>query len=134
MATPSRTLSRRTTLRAYAPGADWSDFATAVSLHAHTSHSREVMSDLPQYIVRIPIVGDWFARAGASRVEFSKGYWRPPATPREVFDSETAQIDARFGLRSIVSITDHDDIAAGLELQEQYASNRAPVSVEWTVP
>jgi hypothetical protein len=134
MVAPSRTLSRRTTLRAYAPGADWSGFATAVSLHAHTWHSREVMSDLPNYIIKVPIVADWFRRTGASRLDFSKAYWRPPATPREVFDSETAQIDARFGVRSIVSITDHDDIAAGVELQEQYAVSRAPISVEWTVP
>ena len=134
MAAPSRTLSRRTTLRAYAPDADWNGFSSAVSLHAHTWHSREVMSDLPNYIVKIPIVADWFRRTGASSLDFSKGYWRPPATPREVFDSETAQIDARFGLRSIVSITDHDDIAAGIELQEQYAVGRAPISVEWTVP
>jgi hypothetical protein len=134
MVAPSRTLSRRTTLRAYARGADWTGFATAVSLHAHTWHSREVMSDLPTYIVKIPIVADWFRRTGAASLDFSKGYWRPPATPREVFDSETAQIDARFGLRSIVSITDHDDIAAGIELQERYAASQAPISVEWTVP
>ena len=133
MAVPSRTLSRRTTLRAYAPGADWSGFATAVSLHAHTWHSREVMSDLPAYITRIPIVADWFERTGGAQLDFSKVYWRPPATPREVFDSEAAQIASRFGLPSIVSITDHDDIAAGLELQ-QCSAGRAPIAVEWTVP
>src|SRR5262249_24068057 len=44
------------------------------------------------------------------------------------------QIDARFGLRSIVSVTDHDDIAGGLELQLWFAPDRAPVSFEWTVP
>lgn len=134
MATHSRTLPRQTTLRAYAAGADWSRFTTAVSLHAHTSHSREVMSDLPAYISRIPIVAGWFQRGRAAQVDFSKTFWRPPASPREVFDSEVAQIERAFGLRSIVSVTDHDNIDACLELQERYAASRAPISVEWTVP
>jgi hypothetical protein len=28
-----------------------------VSLHAHTSYSREVLADLPRYLVQIPFVG-----------------------------------------------------------------------------
>jgi hypothetical protein len=98
------------------------------------------MSDLPAYITSIPIVGARFdaeverRRGTDQEVDFSKGWWHPPISPRALFDSETAQIDARFGLRSIVSLTDHDDIAAGLELQQWFASDRAPVSFEWTVP
>jgi hypothetical protein len=99
-----------------------------------------VLADLPAYISRIPVIGPQFDRelgrrqAGEDRIDFNKGWWHPPATARQVFDSEAQQIDRRFGLDSIVSITDHDDIAAGVEVQLLYAARRAPVSVEWTVP
>ncbi len=130
---PSHSLPRRTTLRAYAENADWSRFTTAVSLHAHTSYSREVMSDLPRYIAKIPFVAGRFKRSAAD-VDFSKGWWHPPIDARGVFESEVAQIERRFGLDSIVSLTDHDDISAGLDVQARYASRRAPISTEWTVP
>ena len=135
-----RALLRHTSLRRYVERVDWSGFGAVVSLHAHTFHSREVMSDLPAYITRIPFVGPRFEtevdrRRGTDQaVDFSKGWWHPPISPRALFDSEAAQIDARFGIRSIVSVTDHDEIVAGLELQRWFASDRAPVSVEWTVP
>jgi hypothetical protein len=98
------------------------------------------MLDLPGYITKIPIVGPRFdaeverRRGTDEELNFSKGWWHPPISPRALFDSETAQIDARLGLRSIVSLTDHDEIAGGLELQQWFASDRAPVSFEWTVP
>jgi len=135
-----RALLRHTSLRRYVDGVDWSRFGAAVSLHAHTFHSREVMSDIPAYITRLPFVGARFdfevarRRGTDEELDFSKGWWHPPISPRALFDSETAQIDARFGLRSVVSLTDHDDISSGLELQQWFASDRAPVSFEWTVP
>jgi hypothetical protein len=98
------------------------------------------MSDLPAYIVRIPVVGPRFEaelerrHAADEAVDFAKGWWHPPISPRALFDSETAQIDRRFGIASIVSLTDHDEIAGGLELQRWFAAGRAPVSFEWTVP
>ncbi len=130
---PSHSLPHRTTLRAYADTADWTRFTTAVSLHAHTSYSREVMSDLPRYIAKIPFVAGRFKRSSAD-VDFSRGWWHPPIDARGVFESEVAQIEQRFGLASIVSLTDHDDIAAGLDVQRLYATSRAPISFEWTVP
>jgi hypothetical protein len=130
----------RETLRAYVGNADWSAFRSVVSPHAHTHHSREVLSDLPVYIRRIPLVGPWFdrevnrRRANDAPVDFSKGWWHPPVSARALFDSEVSQIDRRFGLESIVSMTDHDDLTAGLSIQRLYAADRAPISVEWTVP
>jgi hypothetical protein len=38
------------------------NFRAAVSLHAHTHHSREILADLPAYIVRIPFVSHLFER------------------------------------------------------------------------
>ena len=133
--------ARRSSIREFAPHADWSAFRSAVSLHAHTHHSREVMADLPRYIARIPVLSGILERqqrarreAGESAIDFSKGWWHPPVSPRALFESEEEQIDRRFGLMSLVSVTDHDDITAGLELQERYAARRAPVSFEWSVP
>jgi len=136
----ARTLAPRTTLRAYAREADWSGFRSVVSLHAHTCYSREVLSDLPPYISRIPIVGPRFVRELEGRraeddaIDLARGWWHPPVTPRELFESECRQIDRSFGLDSMVSITDHDEIAAGLDVRRLYAPGRSPISVEWTVP
>jgi hypothetical protein len=66
--------------------------------------------------------------------DFSRGWWHPPVSPRAVFDSESQQIERRFDLAALVSVTDHDDIRAGLDLQNLYANRRAPISLEWTVP
>jgi hypothetical protein len=135
-----RSLLRHTSLRAFAEGADWHSFRAVVSLHAHTCYSSESLIDLPRYIHRIPLVGPRFERELDERrardlvIDFSRGWWHPPLGPREVFDSEAAQIDRRFGLDAIVSVSDHDDIRAGLDLQRLFAARRAPVSVEWTVP
>lgn len=137
-------VSRRgvpTELRAWKKGQDVSrEFLSGVSLHAHTHHSRESLAHLPRYIVQIPIVGPLFdqevrqhqARSGAP-VDFSKGWWHPPVSPRAVFDSEASQI-TKLGLSPIVSVTDHDSIEAGLELQQTFSPRCSPLSFEWTLP
>jgi hypothetical protein len=120
---------------------NWHPFKTVVSLHSHTHHSREVMVSLPEYFARIPFVASCFVRQQrmygdrtGDSLDFSKGWWHPPVSPRQVFESEVHQIEARFALSPVVSITDHDDVAAGIELQAMYALRRAPLSFEWTVP
>ena len=60
--------SASATLRDFADHADWTDFRSAVSLHSHTSHSREVMADLPTYIERIPVVAAFYEREMRARV------------------------------------------------------------------
>jgi hypothetical protein len=114
------------------------NYRAAVSLHAHTHHSKEVLADLPAYIVRIPVVAHLFERAVRGHEEreghsldFTKGWWHPPVTPRAVFQSEVAQIE-KLQLAPLVSVTDHDDITACLELQALYNPVCAPVSFEWT--
>jgi hypothetical protein len=131
----------RASYRDFDGNEDWRRFQAAVSLHSHTHHSREVMACLPQYFARIPLVGSRFERKRQTALaptgdsfDFSKGWWHPPVGPRQVFESEVQQIERRFGLSSIVSVTDHDDIAAGIELQGMYALRRAPISFEWRVP
>ena len=119
----------------------WRDFRAVASLHAHTHHSREVTSDVPSYIFRIPLLAACFERELRTLVEtqgraidFSKGWWHPPVSPREVFESEAQQVEHRFDLSPLVSLTDHDSVRAGFEIQAIYAERRAPISFEWTVP
>jgi hypothetical protein len=114
---------------------------SAVSLHCHTHHSKEALTFIPHYAARIPVVARFF-RNEADRyltlhgrtIDFARAYWTPPVAPREVLEIETLQIESRFGLPALVSITDHDDIEAGLRLQVMDATNRIPISLEWTVP
>lgn len=114
----------------------WHQFRSAVSLHAHTSYSREGLADLPRYLVQIPFVGSRVERELRTEcaVDFSKGWWHPPVTAREVFASESAQIAERLQLSPMVSLSDHDDLRAGLDVQQVHDARRAPISFEWTVP
>lgn len=114
---------------------------TGVSMHCHTRHSKEMLDFIPYYAERIPVVSyfwrrecaRYLAREGKKLPNFSTGYWLPPLIGEEVFDSEKQQMN-RAGLDAIVSITDHDSIAANLEINERTANAQAPISMEWTVP
>jgi hypothetical protein len=115
-------------------------FRTGVSLHSHTEHSRERLGDLHRYLERLPVVAQFLQwerdryREGTGRnLDFSRAYWRGPLCARSAYDVERLQIE-RLGLRSIVSLTDHDNIQAGMLLQPDRAPGEIPVSVEWTVP
>ena len=133
--------SSRTSVRDFDPASDITAFGTGVSLHAHTHHSRESLADVPEYIKQLPVLGRRFVRELRSCLDeegcasdYSRVWWHPPVSARAVFESESAQIENRLGLASLVSVTDQDEIAAGLELQALYAARRVPISFEWTVP
>ena len=118
----------------------FSSYESAISLHSHTNRSREIMTPVPAYLDRIPVVStlvrrqmESYARRNQREINFNEGWWQPPMTARALLDSETTQIARRLGLRSLVSITDHDDIGACLELRASVAPN-LPISFEWTVP
>jgi hypothetical protein len=115
--------------------------ATAVSLHSHTHHSKEVLAFLPGWVSRIPVVRhmlrhdmDGFRSRRQRTVDFSRAYWCPPMSPVSVLASEQKQLDARFGALALVSITDHDTIAANVGLAAAGFGGVCPISVEWTVP
>src|ERR1700687_1457059 len=115
-------------------------FRTGLSLHSHTEHSQERLGDLPRDLERMPVVAQFLQwerkrySAGTGRtLDFSRAYWRGPLCARSAHDVERLQIE-RLGLRAIVSLTDHDNIEAGLLLQPGRAVGEIPVSVEWTVP
>ncbi|HVO58997.1 MAG TPA: hypothetical protein VMT51_14995 [Dongiaceae bacterium] len=116
-------------------------FATGVSLHSHTMHSREHLDRLPGYIAKVPIAS-WIIEREVGRlhlyknrvIDFRRVYWTPPLSAREALELEQRQIERELGLRALVSLTDHDSIEAGLHLRMLEKSAQVPVSVEWSVP
>src|SRR5215467_5658207 len=110
---------------------------TGVSLHCHTEHSKEMLDFIPHYAEKLPIIAQFWHKERAKYlkkegkgIDFSTAYWSPPLTAKRVYEIEKSQIESA-GLRSIVSLTDHDSINANIEINE---SESAPISLEWTVP
>lgn len=114
---------------------EWNDtgiarrFRTAVSLHSHTQHSKESLDFLPRLVRKIPLASNLF-----SQIDFSNGWWTPPLCARQAYDLERRQIEQELGLQAMVSLTDHDDIAAPMSLHVLPEMREMPISVEWTVP
>lgn len=123
------------------PGPLAGDFRTAVSLHGHTLHSREGMQFIPRVANRLAPLKfaiDHAARrrgsTGMDGVDWNRIWWTPPLTPRQALDLEESQIRG-LGLQPLVSLTDHDDISAPLQLSAlPQFSGKIPISAEWTVP
>jgi hypothetical protein len=112
-------------------------FRAAVSMHCHTNHSRESLTFIPHYAGRIPVLSKFYKsemKRYGEKIDVARAWWTPPLTARQVFEMETLEVESRLGLPAIVSITDHDDIAAGVWLQSLDSQGRIPISVEWTVP
>jgi hypothetical protein len=117
------------------------DFKSAVSLHCHTDQSREVLDFVPYYASKIPLVSHFLERELQSYtarngevIDFARAFWTPPLPARAVLEGEIQQIEGDLGLKSLVSITDHDDIRACTRLQVLHPELEIPLSLEWTVP
>lgn len=120
---------------------DLEKFRTGVSLHSHTMHSREYLHRLPQYISRVPIASYMIEREvgrvhlyAGTVVNFRKVFWTPPLSAREALELERGQIERQLGMRGLVSLSDHDNVEAGLHLRMLQGMDSVPVSVEWSVP
>jgi hypothetical protein len=117
------------------------DFRAGVSLHSHTMYSEESLAMVPHYTAKVPYLGAAIRRQQKeyltrkhNHLDFSRAFWTPPLSPRQAYRLEEKQIQSRFGLPAFVSLTDHDDIRAGSQLQILERFREAPVSVEWTIP
>ncbi len=67
-------------------------------------------------------------------VDLSRAWWTPPLSALHAWKLEKSQIERTLGLNAQVSLTDHDNIGAGLNLRLLEESRHCPISVEWTVP
>lgn len=110
-------------------------FRSVVSLHGHTMYSEECLSFLPRHLHAVPGISQIVQsyERGPNAVDFSRAYWTPPLTPASALQLERGQISG-IGLLPIVSLTDHDNIEAGMALQITSEPRHTPVSLEWTVP
>lgn len=113
---------------------------SGVSLHSHTRHSQEGLGFIAAILERRACTRRWYASQRVScrqvtgiDLNLERAYWTPPLCERMAQDVEQRQIEG-FGLRPMVSLTDHNSIEACLRLRENAAFAEAPLSTEWTVP
>lgn len=121
-------------------GSGWSRFRAGVSLHSHTSHSRETLDFIPRFAAAAGLLRRAvraqerrYAEIHGREVDYLAAWWTPPLGPREALEVERAQIEG-LGMRAIVSLSDHDNIEAPLLLRVLSESRDIPISAEWTVP
>lgn len=116
-------------------------YQTAVSLHGHTIYSQESLWFVPEYLGKVRVLR-WLLnyhdrksrRHKQLGLDFERAHWTPPATPSAAYELETRQINEQLGLRSIVSLTDHDNIKAPLLLRVHNDTADVPISTEWSIP
>src|SRR5260370_23927304 len=96
------------------------DTRAAVSLHGHTNCSKESLQLIPELARRAPMLHAALEKqCGRSTipVDFSRAYWTPPLTPTLAYETERNQIENTLGLNSLISLTDHDPIAAPVQFR-----------------
>lgn len=116
-------------------------YSTGVSLHGHTMHSKESTAFVGR-IARKSKLFNWFIRGQLHRYrgkddleeQVVRMWWTSPWSPAQAIRFERDQIQQKLGLKPLVSITDHDNIEAPLQLQMIADNREAPISVEWTTP
>lgn len=116
-------------------------FRAAVSLHSHTLYSRESMDFIGRVTANVPLLAGairkqkaiYRARKGRD-VNLKRAWWTPPLSPLHAWELEKSQIEKVLDREAFVSLTDHDNIDAGLNLSLLDDTRHCPISVEWTVP
>jgi hypothetical protein len=116
-------------------------FRTGVSLHSHTLHSQESLEFIGRATQNTPWLGGAIRKQRAKyravkgrELDLRRAWWTPPLSARQAVDLEKKQINQILGMDALVSITDHDNIEAGINLQVIGDTRSCPVSIEWTIP
>jgi len=116
-------------------------FGTVVSLHGHTLHSRESLGFVNRLARNVPLIrfalargAERYRRIHGTELDVTRAWWTPPLAPYGAWRLEADRIAVQFGARPLVSLSDHDDIEAGVTLRVLDECASAPISVEWTVP
>src|SRR5690606_31286800 len=119
----------------WATDAAWKSARSGISLHSHTSISKESIGILFEHGARNSFVAyllrrereRYFRRCGRE-LDFNRVYWTSPVTPQEALRLESKQIEERLSVRPFVSITDHDEIEANKLLQVVGDGTEIPIS------
>jgi len=116
-------------------------FTTGVSIHSHTSRSKESLEFLGRYFESRPLLRSFMRgqdrlarRRRGVPIDLARGYWTPPMCPRSAYELEKNQIEQKLDMQALVSLSDHDCISAPQLLRVVPAMSEVPVSLEWTVP
>ena len=117
------------------------EFKTVVSLHGHTLYSRENLGFLNTLARRVGPIrialkrgAERYRRVHGTDLDVRRAWWTPPLAPYGAWRLEADRIVRQFNARPLVSLSDHDDIEAGVTLRVLEECADVPVSVEWTVP
>lgn len=116
-------------------------YRCGVSLHGHTSHSRESLRFFDSLATRSAMLRALldrgrrrFRAAHGSALDLQRGWWTPPIGAHQAWSLEREQIE-RMDLSPLVSLSDHDTVAACLCLRAaDGGADAVPVSVEWSLP
>jgi len=116
-------------------------FRAGVSLHSHTLHSRESLDFIGRATANTPWLSgaikkqtDRYRALKGRDLDLRRAWWTPPLSPLHAWKLEKAQIEESLDLSALVSLTDHDNIHAGMNLKMLDETRECPISVEWTVP
>jgi hypothetical protein len=116
-------------------------FRTGVSLHSHTLCSQESLDFIGRATEKTPWLSGAIRKQRAKyravkgrELDLKRAWWTPPLSGRQAFDLEKAQIEHTLGMDALVSITDHDNIDAGINLHVMEQTRDCPISIEWTIP
>lgn len=116
-------------------------FRTGVSLHSHTLHSRECLGFIHRISNRFsPLAAAMrryrtrYRNLHGTELDLTRAWWTPPLSAHDAWELERSQIETSLGLEGLVSLTDHDNIDAPVQLQILDQCRKTPISVEWTAP
>lgn len=122
-------------------GKEWDRFTTGVSLHGHTLHSRESLDFIERVTGKVPWLSSKvrkekaiYREANGRDLDLKNAWWTPPLSPRQAWDLEKRQIETTLERRALVSLSDHDNIDACLNMNILEETRDCPISIEWTVP
>jgi hypothetical protein len=111
------------------------EFGYAVSLHNHSIHSVEKLAALnhvSKFAYMRPLAGilqSSFGLGGVSDLNYADITFNPPYTPEDVYQMEAAAA-AKWGFDGVhLAITDHDEFAGGLALQQSRPDLNGRVAV-----
>jgi len=104
-------------------------------------YSEESLDMVPRYTAKVPYLGHAirqqelaYHRKKQKHFSFADAFWTPPLAPRQAYRVEEKQIQRKFKLPALISLTDHDDIRAGAQLHVLDRFKHIPISTEWTIP
>lgn len=116
-------------------------YRTGVSLHSHTLHSKESLDFVDRATANTPWLGGAIRKQKAKykalkgyELDLKRAWWTPPLSARQAWDLERKQIERTLGLGALVSLSDHDNIDAGVTLHALERMRECPISIEWTIP